>query len=155
MGNLKSPRGYFEISTWASNISSEVSFDSSEEFFLPHVGNKKYPRGDLRFSTWISFRPSLGTVSSLRGNFSIPPLFFLSQRGWDIFIPSVWDDPFEPFYHIETVATVNSLVSYYAEVGVLRHIKRGRLTCEVLWTSGQTFPLAIALYRGDDDASLR
>ena len=102
-------------------------------------------------------------LSSLSWNRIIPPReffnsslgIFLSQRGWDIFIPSVWDDPFEPFYHIETVATVNSLVSYYAEVGLLRHIKRGRLTCEVLWTSGQTFPLAIALYRGDDDASLR
>ena len=46
VGNLKSPRGYFLFSTWASKNSSEVSFDSSEEFFIPHVEISKYPRGD-------------------------------------------------------------------------------------------------------------
>ena len=50
--NLKSPRGYFLFSTWASFISSEVSFDSPEEFFLPHVENKNSPRGDFEISTW-------------------------------------------------------------------------------------------------------
>ena len=54
VGNLKSPRGYFLFSTWASFISSEVSFDSSEEFFLPHVGNKNSPPGYFEISTWES-----------------------------------------------------------------------------------------------------
>ena len=54
VGNLKSPRGYFLFSTWASFISSEVSFDSSEEFFLPHVENKNSPRGYFEISTWKS-----------------------------------------------------------------------------------------------------
>ena len=57
--NLKSPRGYFLFSTWASFISSEVSFDSSEEFFLSHVGKKKYPRGDFEISTWRSLFPDI------------------------------------------------------------------------------------------------
>ena len=57
--NLKSPRGYFLFSTWASFISSEVSFDSSEEFFLSYVGKKKYPRGYFEISTWISLFPDI------------------------------------------------------------------------------------------------
>ncbi|WP_281673983.1 hypothetical protein, partial [Porphyromonas asaccharolytica] len=44
-------------STWASFISSEVSFDSSEEFFLSYVGKKKSPRGDFEISTWKSLFP--------------------------------------------------------------------------------------------------
>ena len=55
--NLKSPRGYFLFSTWASFISSEVLFDSSEEFFIPYLGNKKSPRGDFEISTWKSLFP--------------------------------------------------------------------------------------------------
>ena len=54
VGNLKSPRGYFLFSTWAWFISSEVSFDSSEEFFLPHVENKNSPPGYFEISTWES-----------------------------------------------------------------------------------------------------
>ncbi len=57
--NLKSPRGYFSFSTWASFISSEVSFDSSEEFFIPHVENKNSPRGDFEISTWESLFPDM------------------------------------------------------------------------------------------------
>ena len=38
-------------------ISSEVLFDSSEEFFIPYLGNKKYPRGDFEISTWKSLFP--------------------------------------------------------------------------------------------------
>ena len=49
----KSPRGYFLFSTWRRNDSSEVSFDSSEEFFLAHVDIFYFPRGDLKISTWI------------------------------------------------------------------------------------------------------
>ena len=57
MENLKSPRGYFLFSTWASFISSEVSFDSSEEFFLPHVENKNSPPRYFEISTWKSVFP--------------------------------------------------------------------------------------------------
>ena len=57
MENLKSPRGYFLFSTWASFISSEVSFDSSEEFFLSYLGNKNFPRGNFEISTWKSVFP--------------------------------------------------------------------------------------------------
>ena len=43
------------ISGWNVRfISSEVSFDSSEEFFISYLGNKKYPRGDFEISTWKS-----------------------------------------------------------------------------------------------------
>ena len=52
--NLKSPRGYFLFSTWASFISSEVSFDSSEEFFISYLRNKNSPRGEFEISTWKS-----------------------------------------------------------------------------------------------------
>ena len=54
VGNLKSPRGYFLFSTWASFISSEVSFDSSEEFFISYLGNKNFPRGNFKISKWKS-----------------------------------------------------------------------------------------------------
>ena len=63
MENLKSPRGYFLFSTWASFNSSEVLFDSSEEFFLPHVENKNSPPGDFEISTWKSVFPRHRTVS--------------------------------------------------------------------------------------------
>ena len=59
MENLKSPRGYFLFSTWASFISSEVSFDSSEEFFISYLGNKNSPRGDFEISTWKSVFPDM------------------------------------------------------------------------------------------------
>ncbi len=52
MENLKSPRGGFSFSTWRRNDSSEVSFDSSEEFFLSHVANFHLPRGEFSFATW-------------------------------------------------------------------------------------------------------
>ncbi len=55
--NLKFPRGYFLFSTWPSFISSEVSFDSSEEFFISYLGNKNSPRGNFEISTWRSLFP--------------------------------------------------------------------------------------------------
>ena len=52
VGNDKSSRSYFLFSTWARNISSEVSFDSSEVLFLAYVENFHFPRGDWRIATW-------------------------------------------------------------------------------------------------------
>ena len=40
-------------------ISSEVSFDSSEEFFIPHVENKNSPPGYFEISTWKSVFPDM------------------------------------------------------------------------------------------------
>ncbi len=57
--NLKSPRGYFSFSTWGRFDSSEVSFHSSEEFFISYLGNKKFPRGDFEISTWKSLFPDI------------------------------------------------------------------------------------------------
>ncbi|WP_281673743.1 hypothetical protein, partial [Porphyromonas asaccharolytica] len=37
---------------WARNISSEVSFDSSEVLFLAHVEIFCFLRGEFSFSTW-------------------------------------------------------------------------------------------------------
>ena len=51
VGNRKSSRGDFLFSTWRQNISSEVSFDSSEVLFLVHVENFYSSRGDFRFPT--------------------------------------------------------------------------------------------------------
>ena len=58
---LEYPRGYFEISTWASKNSSEVSFDSSEVsfhssevLFRAHVEDFLFPREDFETSTWKS-----------------------------------------------------------------------------------------------------
>ena len=76
--NLKSPRGYFSFSTWARFISSEVSchssevsFDSSEEFFLFHVGISKYPRGNHFSPTRFRFDifPTLNYCCKLASDF--------------------------------------------------------------------------------------
>ena len=37
---------HFFFPMWGRIISSEVSFHSSEEFFIPHVEILKYPRGN-------------------------------------------------------------------------------------------------------------
>ena len=38
-------------------ISSEVSFDSSEEIFISYLGNKNFPRGNFEISRWKSLFP--------------------------------------------------------------------------------------------------
>ena len=48
----KFPRSYFLFSTWGRKNSSEVSFDSSEVSFLPSVGIFSFLRGDLEIPTW-------------------------------------------------------------------------------------------------------
>ena len=40
------------MSTWIRSDSSEVSFDSSEEFFLVHVDNIFSPREHFQIFTW-------------------------------------------------------------------------------------------------------
>ena len=84
--NLKSPRGYFSFSTWARFISSEVSchssevsFDSSEEFFLFHVGISKYPRGN-HFSP-TQHRLNMQSVLNYCND---PTLNFSSQQQGDV-----------------------------------------------------------------------
>ena len=44
--NVKLPRGYFLFSTWTRNISSDLSFDSSEVSFRLHVDNIPWSRGE-------------------------------------------------------------------------------------------------------------
>ncbi|WP_461484691.1 hypothetical protein, partial [Porphyromonas asaccharolytica] len=56
------------FSTWASFISSEVSFDSSEEFFIPYLGNKNFPRGDFEISTWRSLFPDMAPYRYVVGS---------------------------------------------------------------------------------------
>ena len=54
MGDFKYLRSYLTFSTWARNISSDISFDSSEVSFLPYVGIFLSPREHSQISTWIT-----------------------------------------------------------------------------------------------------
>ena len=55
--NVKAPRGYFLFPTWTRNISSEVSFHSSEVSFLAYVENVFSPRENSQFPTWGAVFP--------------------------------------------------------------------------------------------------